>query len=267
MKSIFIVMTILFLPFVSTSCQRVPEGPAPKVTLTPLSTTPTAAGEVPLPNEKIMILEPAPGSRVVSPVRVSGVADSTFEQTLVVRMLSEDGSEIAIQPAMIRTELGQRGPFEIDLEFAVTGEQQAFIQVFDSSARDGEIIHLSSVGITASQSGPVDIRRVEPGPEQLTIFQPSQRERVQGGLAIVRGYGWASFEQTLVVEVQDENGQVVGSAPVLLGTQEIGQPGHFTAEVPYQVAREGPGRILVRDISPAFGGDVHRTSVEIDLAP
>jgi hypothetical protein len=214
-----------------------------------------------------MILEPAAGSRVVSPVLVSGVADSTFEQTLVVRLLLEDGSVLALEPTMIQAELGQRGNFEEEVHFEISGERQAFLQVLEHSARDGEIIHLSAVGITISDTGPQEIRRSDPKPEQIIVFQPTVRERVQGGRAVVIGYGWASFEQTLLIEVQDENGQVVGSTPVTIAAPDLGQPGHFTVEVPYQVSREGPGRILVRDVSPAFGGDVHRTSVEIDLAP
>jgi hypothetical protein len=37
--------------------------------------------------------------------------------------------------------------------------------------------------------------------------------------------------------------------------------------VPYTLSAAGPGRIVVRDISPAHGSDVHRSSVEVDLAP
>lgn len=267
MKSSYLTITVLILSILGMGCQGSPIEP-PSVTPSPPlpAATPTPL-EVTLQNEKIMILEPAPGSRAISPLLVSGIADSTFEQTLVVRLLLEDGSQLAFQPTMIRSELGQRGPFELELEFNISGEQQAFIQVFEQSARDGEITHLSSVGITIAENGPAQIHRLEPGPEQITIFQPSVRDHVQGGRAHVRGYGWASFEQTLVIEVQDENGMVVGSMPILVEAPDLGQPGHFSAQVPYQVTSSGPGRILVRDISPAFGGDVHRTSVEIELAP
>jgi hypothetical protein len=272
MKKAYNMMTVFFLPLFILACQRSTTETSPIENGQPASEQFTSAvtatpADIWLPNEKIMILEPGPGSRVVSPVRISGVADSTFEQTLVVRLLLEDGSEIALQPTMIHAELGQRGPFELDLEFEINGEQPAFIQVFEHSARDGEIIHLSTVGITISSDGPAEIRVSEPKPEQIVVLQPTIRERVSGGSATVRGYGWASFEQTLLIEVQDENGSVVGSTPILVDSPEMGQPGHFTAEVPYQVSQIGPGRILIRDISPAFGGDIHRTSVEIELAP
>jgi hypothetical protein len=238
---------------------RIPETVEPRLTASP--------AELSLPEEAIMILEPASGSRVASPLRLSGIADSTFEQTLIVQILWDDGMTVAYEPVMIQAELGQRGPFELELEFDIVGERNAFIQVFEESARDGEITHLSSVGVLLTGSGPAEIRRAEPRLEQITIFEPSIAGRVAGGIANIRGYGWASFEQTLLVEVQDENGRIAGSTPITLESPELGQPAHFFAQVPYQVNFEGPGRIIVRDISPAFGGDVHRTSVEITLAP
>jgi hypothetical protein len=45
-----------------------------------------------LPEESIMLLSPASGSQVTSPIHVSGVADPTFEQNLVVRVLQADGT-------------------------------------------------------------------------------------------------------------------------------------------------------------------------------
>jgi hypothetical protein len=109
----------------------IPETVEPRLTTTP--------AEQSLPEEAIMILEPASGSRVTSPLRLSGIADSTFEQTLIVQILWDDGMTVAYEPVMIQSELGQRGPFALELEFDIVGERNAFIQVFEESARDGEI--------------------------------------------------------------------------------------------------------------------------------
>jgi hypothetical protein len=54
---------------------------------------------------------------------------------------------------------------------------------------------------------------------------------------------------------------------VILQRVEPGLPGPFSADIAYSTGSSGPGRIIVRDISPAFGGDVHLTSVEIELQP
>jgi hypothetical protein len=219
------------------------------------------------PAEAIMILSPASGSRVTSPVRVTGEADPTFEQNLVVRVLQADGTPIAQEPTTIQAELGQRGPFEIEIPVDLDDEENIFIQVFAESARDGKITHLSSVGVMFTPTGPEDIITREPYPEQISIFLPHNGATISGGTAHVSGFALASFEQTLLVEVLDEDGQVIGSQPVMVGALDLGQPGPFEAQVDYTVSQLQNGRIVVRDISPAFGGDAHLSSVEVNLAP
>jgi hypothetical protein len=204
---------------------------------------------------------------VISPVHVAGFADPTFEQNLVVRILLDDGTEIALTPTTIGADLGERGPFAVDVPFTIAGERNAFIQVYDQSARDGGIIHLASVGVTLAASGPANIVPGTVRPEQIHIQLPSPGDTVSGGVAHVEGFGLASFEGTLVIEVYDENGSMVGQEPIIVQAPDLGFPGPFSADVAYNVAASGPGRIVVRDPSVAFVGDYHISSVEITLAP
>ena len=249
----------------------VPPTPTPTPTPTPAETptpTPTPTDpDDPRGEEAIVILEPGPGSRVVSPVTVRGISDPTFEQNLVVRILLEDGTELALEPTMIDAELGERGEYEIDIEFDVDVETQAFIQVYDISARDGGIIHLNSVGLTLAPDGPEDIVVTEPQPEQIAIFEPTNNDTVSGGVAFVEGFALASFEQHLMVEVLDEWGDVVGEEPITVQAPDLGQPGPYSAEVTYTITSPQPGRIVVRDPSVAFPGDSYLTSVEVQLEP
>jgi hypothetical protein len=261
---------------VETPTMEVPPGTEPPATESPAADTPT---QPPVqtdpppqpgddrPEEAILILQPGPGSRVTSPVLVAGIANPAFEQTLGVRLVLDDGTELAIGPAMIAADLGERGPFEVLVPFNVSGERQAFIQVFDASARDGGITHLSSVGVTLAESGEVNIVEVEPHRERIAIYRPALSDRISGGVARVEGFALASFEQHLLVEVLDADGNIVGSQSVQVQAPDLGIPGPFAAEVPYQVSGTGPGRVVVRDPSVAFEGDVHVASVEIELAP
>jgi hypothetical protein len=217
--------------------------------------------------EAILILEPGPGSRLVSPVRVAGVADSTFEQNLVVRILLDDGSQIALTPTTIQSELGQRGEFQVELPFTISGERQAFIQVYSASPRDGGITHLASTGVLLADSGPIGIVPVEPHAERIQITNLTPGEAVSNGMVHVEGFALASFEQTLIVDIYDITGALVGSQQVIVDSPEWGQPGPFQVDVAYSVADAGAGRIVVRDPSSAFTGDMHLASVEVDLAP
>ena len=168
---------------------------------------------------------------------------------------------------MINAELGQRGRFAADIPFTVTEMRNGFLRVFHSSPRDGGILHLASVGVTLAPDGADKVTAQNPHPEDLVIFVPEPGASIQGGTLHVEGFAIASFEQTLLVEVHEEQGGVLGSQPVIVNAPDWGIPGPFTADIPYAVASEGAGRVVVRDISPAFGGDVHRASVEVTLQP
>lgn len=237
--------------------------PPASPTDTPVPTaTPSDASE-----EAILILAPGPGSRLISPLHVSGEADTTFEQALVVRLVLADGTELAVVPTIIQSPMGERGAFEADVEFSVSGEQQAFLQVYSASARDGGLTHLSSVGVLLADSGAEDIRPVTDTSERIRIDIPSLGAAVSGGMVHVEGFALASFEQTLIVEVVDENGTVIAGQPVIVNAPDLGFPGTFSIDLPYSVASVGAGRIVVRDPSAAFDGDVHLASVEVTLAP
>ncbi len=244
-------------------------GPAvPTATQQPVSTPTVTPPPTPeLPDEAILILEPGAVSRVTSPVRVSGIADPAFEQTLVVRVVLDDGVEIAVQPVMIQAELGQRGPFSTEIPFVVPAERKATIQVLQQSARDGGTVHLASVPVVLTPLGPVEIRNRVVHSERIAILEPAPGAVVSGGVVRVEGVGVASFEQTLLVEVLDAQGNRLGAQAVILQGIELGVAGPFQTDVTYSLTTAGPGRILVRDISPAFGGDVHLSSVEVDLQP
>ncbi|TFH32412.1 MAG: hypothetical protein E4G99_12750, partial [Anaerolineales bacterium] len=204
--------------------------------------------------EAISILEPGPGSYLVSPMRLVGVADPAHEQTLFVRVLLPDGSErIGLQPVNIAAPLGERGPFEAEIPFSVSRDEQVFVQVYALSGRDGGITHLASVGVTLGTSGPERRSSWSSFPEQIVIMAPAPGQTLSGGVAHIEGVGIATFEGTFVLDVLDSGGAVVGSQPVIISSPDLGLPGTFSTDVTYSVGSAGPGRIVVRDPSPAFG--------------
>ena len=254
----------------------VPPPPVASVTSSSEVPSPTIPLEAPSPTapygpegseEAILILEPGPGSRLTSPARVAGIADPTFEQTLVMRIVLDDGDELVVQPVTIAADIGQRGAFEGDVPFTVSEERNALIQVYNLSARDGGIIHLASVGVILAPEGPQEIMLGAYRPEAIIIDQPAPGDVISGGVVHVEGFGLASFEQTLIVEVRDVEGNLVGSMPIIVDAPDWGVPGSFSADVPYVVSAEGPGRILVIDPLPVFDGLGHISSVDITLAP
>ncbi len=227
----------------------------------------TPASPPAIPEEAILILEPGPGSRLVGTIHIAGFADPTFEQNLGVRVILDDGTVIVHTSTLIQSELGTRGPFTADVPFTASGERNAFIQVFDSSARDGGITHLNSVGVILAESGEVTITPGSPHPEDIYITSPARNQAISGGSVHVEGIGIASFEQTLVVSVLNQEGTTIASLPIIVNAADYGLPGTFSIDLPYVVAEEQAGRIVVSDPSVVYAGDVHVSSVEVTLAP
>ncbi len=227
----------------------------------------TPASPPAIPEEAILILEPGPGSRLVGSIHIAGFSNPTFEQNLGVRVVLDDGTIIAQTSTLIQSELGTRGPFAADVPFTVSGERNAFLQVFDASARDGGITHLNSMGVILAEAGAVTITPGSPHPEDIYITSPAAGTAIRGGIVHVEGIGIASFEQTLVVSVINQEGSAIASLPVIVHAPDYGLPGTFTIDLPYVVVAEQAGRIVVSDPSVVFAGDVHVSSVEVSLAP
>jgi hypothetical protein len=266
MHKVFIP-AILILSFLTACSSGSPEAPVVNSPTLAHETQANQGSASSTPAEAIQILEPGPGSQVSGPLHIAGVADPTFEQNLVVRVLDENGTQLALAPTTIQAEAGQRGTFAIDLSLPVDASGVLFIQVYATSPRDGGITHLDAAIVNLVSQGSEEIRLLEPAAERIQILSLKPGQAVSGGALVVEGYGWASFEQTLVVELYDEQGTQLAAQPVIVQAPDMGQPGPFRAELRYSVSANQAGRVVVRDPSAAFEGDVHLSSVEVKLAP
>jgi hypothetical protein len=260
----------------STDPTRAPANPTAVVgimTHTPTETSAPATSTIPLPEdwrqEAIMILEPGPGSRLTSPFTVRGVADPTFEQTLVARLVEPNGNVLKEEPLMIQAPLGERGPFEGEIDVTISEHINVFLQVYATSPRDGGITHLESVGggVELVPDGPQEIVGRDPYLERIAIFEPQAGQQVSGGTVHVEGYGVASFEGTLVLELYDAEGAELGTVPIIVASPDMGTPGQFSGDIPYSITGPMPARLAVRDPLPVANGVNHIAGVEIRLLP
>ena len=101
--------------------------------------------------ERIQVTSPAAGATVYSPVTIQGVGQAIQHNTLGVRVRDEAGNEIGVGNASVSAPLGNRGPFSGTVSFTLGGgSQPGRIAVFDTSPRDGALVHLSSVEVTVA---------------------------------------------------------------------------------------------------------------------
>ena len=245
-------------------------------TATPAATMGPGASQ---PAEAILILEPGNTSSVVSPVHVSGEADPTFEQNLVIQITTADGRVLATQPTTIQNGNGGRGAFEASVPFTVSVGTAGRISVYSTSARDGGLTHLASVEVTLAGGGDATIALAQPHPETHVILQPAAQASLNGGAIHVTGFSDYVFEGQLTLELCGEGGTgapdlVCGTADNVLATgtatlsaPDVGQPGPFAGDLSYHISAAMPGRVVVFSRSARDGGLVHLSSVPVMLAP
>src|SRR6266511_4118119 len=95
----------------------------------------------------IVVENPLIGSNVSSPVTVSGTAN-VFEATVSLRILDENGKEIARTFTTATCGTGCRGDYSVSVRFSVDHRQHGTIEVFESSAKDGSPINLVTIPVT-----------------------------------------------------------------------------------------------------------------------
>ncbi len=145
--------TVGVTPAVTVSPQ--PDGETPTPRETPAD-TPTGEPEVCQPNpdpatpEFQVIDQPSEGDTVTSPVTISGQV-LAFEGTYQIGIFDADGDPIVETFGTAEAvEIGELGPFSIDVTFEVDEPTPACIWVYEQSPRDGSLIHVGQIPVTLS---------------------------------------------------------------------------------------------------------------------
>jgi germination protein M len=94
----------------------------------------------------ILVESPTIGETVSSPVAIAGSAN-VFEATVSLRILDENGDEIALDFTTATCGTGCRGTYEGGLEYEVDREQRGTVEAFESSAEDGRPINVVSIPV------------------------------------------------------------------------------------------------------------------------
>jgi len=99
--------------------------------------------------ERLQINAPTLLAIVSSPITVSGVGQATQHNQLGLRVRDQAGTEIGTGSASVTGALGARGPFSGTVSYTLSGgSQPGRVEVFDTSPRDGNLVHLSTVEVT-----------------------------------------------------------------------------------------------------------------------
>ena len=95
----------------------------------------------------IIVQSPVIGEQVTGPVTVSGTAD-VFEAVVSVRILDSAGGEIARTFTTASCGTGCRGDYSVAVSYTVPKAEPGTIEVFESSAKDGQPINVQQIPVT-----------------------------------------------------------------------------------------------------------------------
>lgn len=221
-----------------------------------------------MPTEQLVILEPGPGSYVLSPFQMSGWGGPSHNDRVRLRLLGEDGRVLSEGTTHLLVLPGNAGRFYAEVPFEITLVAEAGrLEVSIYSRRDRQLSHLSSVDLTLLSIGNARTYPALHGPEKLAIFSPRKEAVVEGGQVLVQGAGWVDSDVALRVDILDRNGASLGSNQVRIDAPAVGQLGTFEISVRYQVDFPQWARIAVSEPSSSISGIVHYSSIEVWLRP
>ena len=95
----------------------------------------------------ILVESPIIGQRVGNPVTVSGIAN-VFEATVSLRILDENGREVASTFTTATCGTGCWGDYSVSVPYSVDHEQPGIVEVYESFARDGSRINVDDIPVT-----------------------------------------------------------------------------------------------------------------------
>ena len=236
----------------------------PEFILTP---TPTRIS-LPLPQERLIIEAPGPGSSVISPVRIAGWGGPASQGKIFVRLIGEQGQVLARTTTYLLAIEGVRGSFVVTVPFSIAGVAEAgLIEVGFNTPSSGRLEHISTRPVVFLSVGPPRVYTNLTTAEKIAIFSPREDRRVSGGIATVSGGALLDEDLPLLVQVLDRAGQVIGSTEVAVQAPALGELGTFEALVAYTVPYPQYGRIAVTEHGLYPPAVRHYTSIRVYLEP
>ena len=258
------------LPGPSATPQPVIDG-TPALVLEPpefvSSPTPTRIS-LTLPQERIIIEAPGPGSQVVSPVRVAGWGGPSSQGKVFVRLIGEQGQVLARTTTYLLAQDGAAGQFVLTVPFSLSGVAEAgLVEVSINGYTTGKLEHIATRPVVFLSVGPGRVHTNQAVAEKLTLFSPRADRVIRGGFISVSGAAWLDEDLPLLIEVLDRSGAVIASTEVEVEAPVLGELGTFQAQVPYSVPFSQYGYVAVTERGLYPPAVRHYTSVRVYLEP
>jgi hypothetical protein len=221
-----------------------------------------------LPQERIIIEAPGPGSQVVSPVRIAGWGGPSSQGRIFVRLIGEQGQVIARTTTFILAPEGASGQFIVTVPFTLSGLAEAgLVELSYNEFGTGKLEHIATRPVVFLSVGPARIHTNTTTSEKLTLFSPRRDQVQRNGVINVSGAAWLDEDLPLLVEVLDRAGEVIASTEVEVQAPVLGELGTFQTQLAYSVPYGQYGRVAVTERGLHPPSVRHYTSLRVYLQP
>ncbi len=216
-------------------------------TITPTATTisPWTA-----PENAIELFAPLAASAYHSPLAVIGYSQ-TFEGNVNLRLTAADGNVLA-ERYTLGGSVDGFAFFESYLRFTVIEEISATLEVFETSAADGNEINKVTVPL-----------QLLPGQRFVDLNSPTAGATVCSPI-VVSGYS-NTFEANVIVELRSRAGDVITQTNTTGGN--LGIYADFAASIEYDAESAEPLLVGAYEVSARDGTPIDQTFVPVTFTP
>jgi putative lipoprotein len=190
------------------------------------------------------------------PVVIDGEAAGITEGNVFVRALDSMGVVLDEQRVNVTRPTNQNGTWtwEVDLDlFDASPGSRGTLLAYARNVTNGAILVADARSIVFDQ---------EPTGPWIRIESPlPYANTAEDGIVTIVGRGSGLFENNVVVEVQDDVGNVLSIAPTIVDTNEIGGTGFW--EVNFAVDHIGRGAVVAYATEPVNGTRVAEAKTDV----
>jgi hypothetical protein len=221
-----------------------------------------------LPQERLIIEAPGPGSQVVSPVRIAGWGGPSAQGRIFIRLIGEQGQVIARTATFILAPEGSSGQFVVTVPFTLSGVAEAgLVELSFNEFGSGKLEHISTRPVVFLSVGPARVHTNTTTAEKLSLFSPRRDQVQRDGVVNVSGAAWLDEDLPLLVEILDREDNVIASTEVEVQSPVVGELGTFQTQLAYTVPYGQYGRLAVTERGLHPPAVRHYTSVRVYLEP
>ena len=251
--------TLVIIPPTSTATPTFTPSPSPSPTAT---FPPTAAPKAPIP--AIHVLSPGPMSKVISPITLKTYVQPGAKGQIQVELLGEDGRLLARDLFRRETILVEGAYIKMEIPFETRAAAELGRLQISTKDEFGRPLEVYSIHLLLLSVGRYDINRSDTEHPRSIFFFPESEQEFSGGTLPVIGEYQSYNDNSVILELLDEEGKVLGLRVLNL---TAGERESFETSIEYKVKEQVSARLILRQSDDKFNGAVYLHSQIVILNP